>query len=97
MSEYLFTEDGMEDYLYWQTQDRKTLKKVNSLLKSISRDPFKGEGKPEPLKNENGMWSRDWFTDTMIVKSQSINAKTIMMISEYDNEKQRINAIPLDC
>ena len=58
MGEYLFTEDGMEDYIYWQGQDRKTLKKINALLKSIDRTPYEGNGKPEPLKNENGKWSR---------------------------------------
>ena len=58
MSDFLFTEDGLEDYIYWQSQDRKTLKKINALLKAISRDPFAGDGKPEPLKGENGKWSR---------------------------------------
>ena len=58
MSDYKFTEDGWEDYVYWQTQDKRMLKKINSLLKAISRDPFKGDGKPEPLKGEKGKWSR---------------------------------------
>ena len=58
MSDFLFTEDGLEDYIWWQGQDRKTLKKINALLKAISRDPFEGDGKPEPLKGENGKWSR---------------------------------------
>ena len=57
MSSFQFTEDGMEDYLYWQEHSKQTLKKVNSLLKAISRTPFTGEGKPEPLKYK-GMWSR---------------------------------------
>ena len=58
MRDFLFTEDGLEDYIYWQSQDRKTLKKINALLKAISRTPFEGDGKPEPLKGENGKWSR---------------------------------------
>lgn len=58
MSELLFTEDGWEDYVYWQSQDRKTLKKINDLLKAVSREPFSGDGKPEPLKGEKGKWSR---------------------------------------
>lgn len=58
MSEYLFTEDGLEDYIFWQSQDRKTLRKINSMLRAIGRDPFSGEGKPEPLKGNNGKWSR---------------------------------------
>lgn len=48
-----------EDYLYWQSQDKKTLKKINQLLKDIVRNPFDGIGKPEPLKgNLTGFWSR---------------------------------------
>ena len=56
MSKITFAEDAWEEYLYWQTQDKKTLKKINVLLKNIQREPFTGEGKPEPLKG--GMWSR---------------------------------------
>ena len=48
-----------EDYLYWQTQDRKMLKRVNALIKDICRSTFDGIGKPEPLKhNLSGWWSR---------------------------------------
>ena len=48
-----------EDYQYWQGQDRKTLKRVNNLLKDCLREPFSGIGKPEPLKeNLAGLWSR---------------------------------------
>lgn len=42
--------DAWEDYLYWQSQDKKNLKRINKLLKDISRNPFEGIGKPEPLK-----------------------------------------------
>ncbi len=59
MSKITFAEDAWEEYLYWQAQDKKTLKKINSLLKAIQRNPFVGEGKPEPLKDSNvGEWSR---------------------------------------
>jgi toxin YoeB len=51
-------EDAWSDYLYWQTQDKKTLKRINSLLTDIMRNPFDGIGKPEPLKHFNGYWSR---------------------------------------
>jgi len=48
-----------DEYLYWQTQDRKTLKRINTLLKDIERNPFDGIGKPEPLiGNLQGYWSR---------------------------------------
>ena len=52
--------EGWEDYLYWQTQDRKTLKRINTLIEDILRDdPFEGIGKPEPLKHAlAGAWSR---------------------------------------
>lgn len=39
-----------EDYLYWQAQDRKTLKRINALIVDIKRTPFEGIGKPEPLR-----------------------------------------------
>lgn len=59
MSKITFAEDAWEEYLYWQTQDKKTLKKINSLLRDIQRELFKGEGKPEPLKDSlEGEWSR---------------------------------------
>ncbi|MCL2434379.1 MAG: Txe/YoeB family addiction module toxin, partial [Clostridia bacterium] len=44
-----WTDDAWEDYLHWQGQDRKTLKRINALLKDIERNPFSGKGKPEPL------------------------------------------------
>ena len=47
------------DYLYWQTQDKKTLKRINKLITDTMRHPFKGIGKPEPLRNNlSGFWSR---------------------------------------
>lgn len=59
MSKLVFSEMAWEEYLYWQTQDKKTLKKINRLLKEISRTPFTGEGKPEPLKHSTkNVWSR---------------------------------------
>ena len=54
-----FTEQAFEEYLSWQGQDRKTLKRINALLQDICRSPFEGIGKPEPLKeNLSGYWSR---------------------------------------
>ncbi|SHI95982.1 toxin YoeB [Tangfeifania diversioriginum] len=48
-----------EDYQYWLTNDKKTLKKINRLIKECQRTPFTGTGKPEPLKeNFSGFWSR---------------------------------------
>ena len=54
-----WTEEAWKDYLYWQTQDKKTLKRINKLLEDTKKEPFKGIGKPEPLKeNLSGLWSR---------------------------------------
>lgn len=54
-----FTAEAWNDYVYWQGQDRKTLKRINELIKDAQRDPFQGIGKPEPLKeNLAGFWSR---------------------------------------
>jgi toxin YoeB len=55
-----WTAEGWEDYLWWQTQDRKILRRINLLLADILRDdPFEGIGKPEPLKHAlAGAWSR---------------------------------------
>lgn len=50
MSNFSFTEDAFTEYIYWQTQDKKTLKRINTLLKDMSRSPFDGIGKPEPLR-----------------------------------------------
>ena len=55
----VFTSNGWEDYIYWQTEDKKTLKKRNTLLKDIDRNGNEGIGKPEPLiGNLSGFWSR---------------------------------------
>lgn len=54
-----FVPDAWADYLYWQEQDRKTLRRINLLLSDAARDPFVGIGKPEPLRgNLSGYWSR---------------------------------------
>lgn len=56
---YVFVDESWEDYLYWQKIDKKMLKRINALLKDISRHPYEGIGKPEPLKhNYKGFWSR---------------------------------------
>jgi toxin YoeB len=48
-----------EDYLYWQGRDKKTLKRINTLIKDIQRQPFDGLGDPEPLRHQwSGYWSR---------------------------------------
>ena len=54
-----WTDEAWSDYLYWQNQDKKTLKRINKIIEDIKRSPFEGIGKPEPLKmNLSGFWSR---------------------------------------
>ena len=55
----IWFDEAWDDYLFWQAQDKKTLKKINRLLKDIERNPYIGIGKPEPLKHDlSGWWSR---------------------------------------
>jgi toxin YoeB len=55
----MWTAEAWDDYVYWQGQDKKTLKRINQLIKDTQRSPFEGIGKPEPLKeNLTGFWSR---------------------------------------
>ena len=58
MNKY-FTDNGWRDYIYWRTEDRKTLKRINNLIKDIERNGNEGIGKPEPLTGDlSGFWSR---------------------------------------
>lgn len=55
----LWEDRAWDEYLYWQAQDKKTLKRINALIKDIQRNSFEGIGKPEPLRgNLSGLWSR---------------------------------------
>lgn len=55
----VFSDNAWEDYLYWQKNDKKILKRINHLIKEIKRNPKRGIGKPEPLKHSlSGYWSR---------------------------------------
>ena len=54
-----WTDEAWSDYIYWQSQDKKTLKRINKLIKETKRTPFAGIGKPEALReNLSGFWSR---------------------------------------
>lgn len=56
---YVFVDESWDDYLYWQKNNKKYVKRINAMLKEISRTPFVGLGKPEPLKYKyKGFWSR---------------------------------------
>ncbi len=55
----IFSSQAWNDYLYWQQTDRKVLKRINDLIREITRTPFQGTGKPEPLRQAlAGYWSR---------------------------------------
>jgi toxin YoeB len=55
----IFSDQAWEDYLYWQTQDKKMLERINKLIRESQRTPFEGLGKPEALKHAlSGFWSR---------------------------------------
>ena len=67
---YIFVEESWEDYQYWQKTNKKYVKKINQLLKDISRTPFSGIGKPEPLKHKyQGFWSRRIDSEHRLVYS----------------------------
>lgn len=54
-----WTPKGWDDYIFWQTTDKKVVKKINSLIKNLLRTPFEGLGEPEPLRHDrSGYWSR---------------------------------------
>ena len=75
-----WTDEAWKDYLYWQTQDKKTLKRINKLIENIkSNDPFKGIGKPEPLKeNLSGFWSRRIDDTNRLVYAVDVNFFTVI-------------------
>ena len=80
-----WSEEGWNDYLYWQSQDRKTLKKINDLLKDIERNgPDKGIGKPEPLKgNLSEFWGRRIDEKNRLVYRVINNVLEIVICREH--------------
>ena len=77
----IFSSHAWEDYLYWQQTDRQMLKRINSLINEIMRDPFTGSGKPEPLKHGlSGYWSRRINDEHRIVYRPAENAILIAQL-----------------
>jgi toxin YoeB len=71
----VFADEAWDDYLYWQQNDKKILKKINALIKEIKRDPFQGLGEPEPLKyNWSGYWSRRVTIEHRLVYKVTYNS-----------------------
>jgi len=76
----IWTDNGWDDYLWWQELDKKTLRRINKLIEDAKRQPFKGLGKPEPLKgNLSGYWSRRINDTDRLVYGVSDSALTILM------------------
>jgi len=74
-----WTDEAWNDYLYWQGQDKKTLKRINALITAVLRQPFTGIGKPEPLReNLSGFWSRRIDESNRLVYAADETAITII-------------------
>ena len=87
MNRLLFTPSAWDDYLYWQNQDKKTLKRINMLIQSIMRTPFEGEGKPEELHGElAGKWSRRIDSQNRIVYLVENESVTILQCRTHYKE-----------
>ena len=75
----LWTDEAWDSYVYWQSQDKKTLKRINKLITDVQRSPFDGIGKPEPLKeNLSGFWSRRIDDTNRLVYAVDDTAITII-------------------
>lgn len=84
----IFTANGWDDYLYWQTEDKKTLKKINQLIEDITRNGNDGIGKPEALSgNLSGFWSRRINDkDRLIYKIDSENVYILACRYHYNDK-----------
>ena len=84
----IWTDDSWEQYLYWQTQDKKTLKKLNKLITDIDRNGNDGIGHPEPLKgNLSGWWSREIDEkNRLIYKIEDDCIKIYQCKNHYDDK-----------
>ena len=87
MNNIMFTDRAWGEYCYWQTQDKKTLKRINQILKDIKRNSYTGIGKPEPLKNElSGYWSRRIDDSNRIVyKVNNDQIEIVQCRGHYDD------------
>ena len=84
----LWHESGWDDYIWWQSQDKKTMKRINALIKDMQRTPYEGLGKPEPLKeNLTGWWSRRIDEANRIVYRVKDNALVIAACRNHYDDK----------
>lgn len=87
MSEPTFSEQAWEEYIYWQGQDKKTLKRINTLLKDIQREPFSGIGKPELMKRNGGIWSRQIDdSNRLLYKYENGKIYIVQLKGHYDDK-----------
>lgn len=87
MNDFTFTSEGFKQYLYWQTQDKKTLKKINDLLEDIRRNgALNGIGKPEPLKHRKGYSRRIDDKNRLVYEIDELqNIKIIACRGHYED------------
>lgn len=79
-----WTDDTWNDYLWWQEHDKKTLRRINTLVRDIERTPFEGLGKPEPLRYElSGTWSRRIDASNRLVYSVEGDVVTIYSAKDH--------------
>ena len=82
-----FSENAWEDYVSWQNEDKRMLKKINALIKDIQRHPYEGIGKPEPLKFDlQGFWSRRIDREHRLVY-QSIENEVLIYSCRFHYDK----------
>ena len=82
MSEKIWSDDAWEDYLYWQSQDKKTIRRINQLIKDIERNGcMEGIGKPEPLTGDLHRLVNDTY-------SSCIFPQSMIYINLYQNRKR---------
>lgn len=83
----VWTDDAWEDYIYWQKQDKKTLERINKLIKSIDRNSFDSIGKPEPMKYDmQGYWSvRIDKENRLVYKVEDDNLYIVGCRHHYNN------------
>ena len=85
----VWDQDAWDDYVYWQTQDKKTLKRINQLFKDIERNGNDGIGKPELLKGDlSGFWSREIDKKNRLVYRVIGNELQIIQCKTHYGEKQ---------
>ena len=84
----VWSDHAWEDYLCWQTQDKKTIRRINALIKDMQRNPYEGIGKPEPLKeNLSGWWSRRIDDTNRIVYRVKDEALVIASCRDHYDDK----------